>query len=73
MKGIVKYDESTICLSRQQVAILKEWLKIRGCGSLKEDFYTRFIPENDGFGAVTWLKKENLERQFQWLEIVFLN
>lgn len=35
-----------ITLSRQQVAILKEWLKIRGCGSLKEDFYTRFIPEN---------------------------
>lgn len=44
MKGIVKYDESTICLPRQEVAFLKEARKIKGCGSLKVDFYTGFIP-----------------------------
>lgn len=60
-------------MPRQQVAFLEECRKIKGCGSLKGDFYTRFIPNFSGFGAVTWLKKENLERQFQWLEIVFLN
>ena len=27
-----------------EVAILKKWRKIKGCGSLKEDFYTRFKP-----------------------------
>ena len=44
------------CLSRQEVALLKECRKIKGCGSLREDFYTRFKPEvNDGAGA--WLKK----------------
>jgi len=31
---------------RQQVAFLEECRKIKGCGSLREDFYTRFIPEN---------------------------
>ena len=60
-------------MSRQQVAFLEECRKIKGCGSLREDFYTRFKPNFSGFGAVTWLEKENLERQFQWLEIVFLN
>ena len=30
--------------SRQQVAILKKWRKIKGCWIWKEDFYTRFIP-----------------------------
>ena len=44
-------------MSRQQVAFLEECRKNKGCGSLKEDFYTRFIPENDGFWAVTWLEK----------------
>jgi len=39
-------DKSTFHLPRQQVAILKKWLNIRGCGSWKEDFYTRFKPEN---------------------------
>lgn len=46
MKGIVKYDESTICLSRQQVAFMEECRKIKGCGSLREDFYTKFKPKN---------------------------
>ena len=44
------YDKSTIHLPRQQVAILKEWLKIRGCGSLEGDFYTRFMTGNWGLG-----------------------
>ena len=33
-------------MSRQEVAFLKKSRKIKGCGSLREDFYTRFIPEN---------------------------
>lgn len=40
MKGIVKYDESTICLPRQEVAFLEKCRKIKGFGSLKKDFYT---------------------------------
>ena len=44
-------------MTRQQVAFLEEGRKIKGCGSLKWNFYTRFIPENYGFGAVTWLRK----------------
>lgn len=55
MKGIVKYDESTICLSRQEVAFREECRKIKGFGSLKRNFYTRFIPIFKNFGAVTWL------------------
>lgn len=42
-------------LSRQEVAFLKDVQKIKGCGILKRDFYTRFIPNFSGFGAVTWL------------------
>ena len=33
-------------LSRQEVAFLKDVQKIKGCGSLREGFYTGFIPEN---------------------------
>jgi len=44
--------------SRQEVAFLKECRKIKGFGSLREDFYTKFKPENKGFGAVTWWRKE---------------
>ena len=44
-------------MSRQQCAFLKKSRKIKGCGSLEEDFYTRFKPKNKGFGAVTWLRK----------------
>lgn len=29
---------------RQQVAFLKKCRKIKGCGSLEEDFYTKFKP-----------------------------
>ena len=35
-----------IQLSRQQVAFLRKCRKIKGCGVLKWDFYTRFKPEN---------------------------
>ena len=45
-------------VSRQEVAFWEECRKIKGCGSLEEDFYTRFIPIFKDFGAVTWL--ENL-------------
>ena len=42
-------------LSRQEVAFREECRKIKGCGSLREDFYTRFIPIFKDFVAVTWL------------------
>jgi len=43
-------------MPRQQVAFGEKSRKIKGCGSLREDFYTKFKPEvNDGAGA--WLKK----------------
>ena len=45
-------------MTRQEVAFLEEVRKIKGCESLREDFYTGFIPKGCGFGAVTWLKKE---------------
>lgn len=32
-------------VSRQEVAFLEKARKIGGCGILKRDFYTRFIPE----------------------------
>lgn len=35
-----------ITLSRQQVAILKKWRKNKGCGGVREEFYTKFKPEN---------------------------
>lgn len=31
-------------MSRQQVAFLEKCWKIKGCGSLREDFYTKFKP-----------------------------
>ena len=54
MKGYEKYDKNTIHLPGQQVAFLKKCWKIKGCGSLREDFYTKFKPKKCGFGAVTW-------------------
>ena len=41
-------------MARQEVAFLKECRKIKGCESLREDFYTKFKPENKGYRAVTW-------------------
>lgn len=37
-----------------EVAFREKCRKIKGCGSLEEDFYTKFKPGNKGFGAVTW-------------------
>lgn len=51
------HDKNPLRLPRQQFAFLEECRKIKGCGSLEEDFYTRFIPNFSGFGAVTWRKK----------------
>ena len=47
-------DKSTFHLPRQEVAFWEECRKIKDCGSLKRDFYTRFKPKNKGFGDVTW-------------------
>jgi len=33
-------------MSRQEVAFSEEYRKIRGYGSLREDFYTKFKPKN---------------------------
>ena len=33
-------------LTWQEVAFLENERKIKGCGSLREDFYTRFKPKN---------------------------
>ena len=38
------YDKSIIYLPRQQCAFLKKSRKIKDCGSLEGDYYTRFIP-----------------------------
>uniref|UniRef100_UPI00405792DA hypothetical protein n=1 Tax=Acetatifactor sp. TaxID=1872090 RepID=UPI00405792DA len=43
-------DKSSIHLSRQQVAFSKESSKYAGCGILKWNFYTRFIPIFKDFG-----------------------
>ena len=37
-------------MPRQQVAFLEKCGKIKGCGSLREDFYTRFKPKNKDLG-----------------------
>ena len=49
-------DKSSIHLPRQQCAFSKESSKYAGCGILKRNFYTRFIPNFSGFRAVTWRK-----------------
>ena len=36
--------------SRQEVAFREECRKIKGCGSLRVDFYTRFKPKNKDLG-----------------------
>ena len=46
-------DKGIVLIARQQVAFLEKCRKIKGFGSLREDFYTKFKPENKGFGAVT--------------------
>lgn len=44
-------------MPRQEVAFRENTRKIKGFGSLEEDFYTRFKPKKCGFGAVTWWKR----------------
>lgn len=44
-------------MPRQEVAFGEKARKIKGCGSLEGDFYTKFKPENKGFGVVAWRKK----------------
>ena len=58
-----------IYLSRQQVAFLEKCRKIKGCGSLKVDFYTRFIPNFSGFGAVTWLEMNIQNLNYRTVEV----
>jgi len=41
---------------RQEVAFSEECRKNKGCGSLREDFYTRFKTNFNGFWVVTWRK-----------------
>ena len=50
-------------MSRQEVAFSEECREIKGPGSLREDFYTKFKPKNKGFGAVTWWKNWYLRRE----------
>ena len=38
-----------------EVAFREKPRKIKGCESLKRDFYTGFIPNFSRFGVVTWL------------------
>ena len=40
------YDKSLIHLPRQEVVFLESVRKIKGCGSLREYFYTKFKPKN---------------------------
>ena len=42
----LRYEGKNICLSRQEVAFLEKSRKMKGPGSLREDFYTKFKPEN---------------------------
>ena len=53
--GLKMGDEESI-MSRQQCAFSKESSKYEGCGILKRNFYTRFIPIFKEFGAVPWWK-----------------
>lgn len=39
-----------MCVVTQEVAFLENARKIGGCGSLKKDFYTGFIPKNKDLG-----------------------
>ena len=50
MERYAKKNKSPHGLPRQEVAFLKKAREIKGCGSLRVDFYTRFIPKKSGFG-----------------------
>lgn len=53
-------------MSRQQCAFSKESSKHAGCGSLKRNFYARFIPIFKDFGAVTWLRKRSMGKIYTY-------
>ena len=57
-----KYEKNQdfIYLPRQQCAFSKESSKYKGCRVLKKDFYTKFKPIFNGFGAVTWWEKNSI-------------
>ena len=55
-----EYDTSIIHLPRQQCAFSKESSKYAGCGILKRDFYTRFIPIFKDFGLWHGLEKNSI-------------
>ena len=57
-------------MPRQEVAFLKKSRKIKGCGSLEGDFYTRFKPKNKGFWAVTWW---NINERCELRKLVLLH
>ena len=48
---MVSNVKNNIHLPRQQVAFHEECRKIKGCGSLEEDFYTRFKPNFKSLGC----------------------
>ena len=50
VKKIDNSDKNTIHLPRQEVAFLEKCREIKGCGSLKRDFYARFMPEKLDLG-----------------------
>jgi len=57
MLRYARKNQSALYLLRQEVAFRGKCRKIKGCGSLKENFYTKFKPVLRDFGAVTWWKK----------------
>lgn len=48
-------------MPRQQVAFREKAREIKDCGDLKEDFYTRFKTDFNGFWVVTWREKMSLK------------
>lgn len=50
MEKYAKKNKSPHGLSRPEAAFLGKARKIKGCGSLKRDFYTGFIPKIKDLG-----------------------
>lgn len=50
VKEMDNSDKNTFHLPRQEVAFLEKCREIKGCGSLKRDFYARFMPEKLDLG-----------------------
>ena len=58
-------------LPRQEVAFGKKVRKIKGCGSLREDFYTRFKQKKCGFGLWHGLLKGGLKKRTVMRLVIF--